>query len=758
MENRILDSYKNLRAVIKKHGYVATLWRVKDKSLSYLSGVDRLVNQAKVEEASGRTDAAVEIFLDLIWEKAGNRKLAKQVISFVRRLNDRGYDRLASRLARAVVEGLRLSGAQKIDVSVEMVLCSKGDQVYQDQLIESVHDYCLSRRSWSLSDRLRKNVCRLVRNRYVNLADEILIYSVDSNKQYNRFWCEAEKCEIHQCWCEAEKNWQIALAHFTPWESKRGVFDKRNKSLSGAKRRALKKRLNKSRLLCAEVCADNENRVGFEERLFRALETLGDQRSLKNNDLLISGIKSHFRLAEEFDGLFRNRNQESTGAVSGIRVGICVDVLKVSEVHVHARFINSICRNLLQHYSDIEIDIIATHERFVATMPVLDKSFNIGHPEVLREAVTKDLCEEYPSRFRFHCFMSHGVAGLLNTCKSIMSMDLDLILYGGGAKGLFSNESKVVRRVLYDYVPTAFFFIQASNTVDRFNDMIIARGAYDIKGDYDDVEVRVQPYPTFGKTASSTETCERAHDEEKKIITANVGFRMDRLLIDMPAEEMQSILSILDSVKGAKWYIVGLSKPWSTVMHRAPLLMRVLRGQVVVQKTLPLSEFTGLVSRASLFLHLRGQTGGAGGASLARRANVPVLTTADSDVACVQPEETVFAAHETGEMVEKAKAIMNDENVKRRIVKGQCESMEYHRENSTRGFYTCISDAIEIGRKRLQCSGGSVSNAAQGIVWPRGGHCERRSTGEAVDGEAENGGGDGCPEREDHGGRSRPRE
>src|SRR5690606_34719474 len=150
---------------------------------------------------------------------------------------------------------------------------------------------------------------------------------------------------------------------------------------------------------------------------------------------------------------------------------ICLDILKVSAVHTHSRVVFTMCRNLLRHDPGLEIHLVITNERFAVTTPVLASSFNPLRDDEVIALARSALGEFYDRRFHMQFHRDAGLEGVVRSCKAIVALQPDLLMYGGGHRGLFSNESRLVRHALYDLFPTAFFYIQSNNEVDEKNDM-----------------------------------------------------------------------------------------------------------------------------------------------------------------------------------------------------------------------------------------------------------------------------------------------
>lgn len=435
----------------------------------------------------------------------------------------------------------------------------------------------------------------------------------------------------------------------------------------------------------------------FREQLSRAIEALPDQRVLKNDPAIIEALRCHVSTALDEDGL---SSCAPDPARQPQRIAICLDVLKLSGVHTHTRVVLAICRSLLQLDPALEMHVIVTNERFVVNTPILHPSFDPRGAADLHAAAQASLPEYYGTRFHLHILRSEGLSGLVATCRHIIGIAPDVMLYGGGHKGFYSNESRVVRHCLYNHFPTAFFFIQSNNEVDAALDMIIARGEYAIQGDPGAAVLRVQPYPTMIETRIET-VINPDQRAGKIIVSAMTGVRMDLRLAEQSGTVMRRLLSILDRNPGAVWHFIGASNPEQVLQANPLLAERARRGQVIVHPVLPLENFSALVGSAALFLHLPGFTGGSGGAGIARRAGVPILTFWQSDVAGRQPDGTIFEPGDTAGFVEMGHRLLNDPALWEDVVQRQFAHMRWILEHSAQGFQDCLHEAYRIGAGRI---------------------------------------------------------
>lgn len=442
----------------------------------------------------------------------------------------------------------------------------------------------------------------------------------------------------------------------------------------------------------------------FRELVSRIVESIPDQRVFKNDKQILDIVRLYIQDALQADGIPRPEplavGTLAKPVTDPLCIVFCLDVLKVSNVHTHARVIFAICKNLLALDPRIQTHVIITNERFGVTTPIVAQSFTPTNKDTVENLAKKAFPDDYDTRFFFHMFRDSGLEGILRSCKKILKIAPDVVLYGGGHKGFFSNESRVVRHCLYDYLPTGFFFIQSNNEVDPKLDMIIARGPHPVVGNSGTAAVRIQPYPTI--TEGPIETVLRPERQAGKIIiSAITGVRMDLKMNEQSDADMRAFLSVLDKTPGSVWHFIGASDPAKVAASNTLIAERVAAGQIVVHPVLPMAEFTALVGQAALFLHLPGFTGGSGGATVARRAGIPILTFRHSDVAGRQPPETVFEATDATGFSTMATRLLNDLEFWTSTVHSQFAHTNWIRDHAPEGFYDCLREACRIGADRL---------------------------------------------------------
>ena len=509
----------------------------------------------------------------------------------------------------------------------------------------------------------------------------------------------ARSAEARRDWRTAVGHWQLYAAITNPVSTKSGTIRADNADDRIRKTNFARSQLRAARAELALECHGGGRRREFRELAARIIESLPDQRMMKYDTRLLEVTRLYVQDALREDGIVPS----ASGSVKLRRVALCLDILKLSDVHTHSRVIFTMCRNMLRHDPDLRMDIIITNERFAVTTPIISPSFNPTRNTNIEERARAAMGDLYGTRFHLHMLGGTGLEGVVDSCKHILDLEPDLVLYGGGHRGLFSNESRLVRHALFEYLPAAFFYIQANNEVDARFDMIIARGPHAIEGEPGDVPVRVQPYPTIVEEAlSAAQTAvDPAKADSKMIVSAITGVRMDVLLKDMQGADAKGFFSILDRVPGTVWHFIGCTDVAAVKAANPVLARRVKAGQVRLHTVMPFEEFTTLVSGAALFLHLPGFTGGSGGAAVARRGAVPILTFNHSDVSGRQPPETIFDTADVAGFSDMAVRLLQNRSEWCRIAERQIAHTDWIRETSVQGFHDCLTEATDLGRRRL---------------------------------------------------------
>lgn len=511
----------------------------------------------------------------------------------------------------------------------------------------------------------------------------------------------ARASEARRDWRQAAERWQLYAAIMNPVSTKSGTIVAQNAEERARKANYARTALRAARAELALECHVAGRRREFRELAARIVESLPDQRVLKYDPLLLDVARIYVQDALDEDQAFVLPEPVAPGKLRN--VALCLDILKVSDVHTHSRVIFTMCRNMLRHDPELQMHIVITNERFMVTTPVVSPSFNPTRDSEIKERARAALGDLYGDRFHLHLHHETGLEGVVNSCKQILDLRPDLILWGGGHRGLFSNESRLVRHALFDLVPAAFFYIQANNEVDPKFDMIIARGPHAVEGDPGAAAIRVQPYPTIVEEAltEAQSAVDPAKAESKAIVSAITGVRMDVRLSELTRAEMDGFFSILDRVPGAVWHFIGCRDVAAVMTANTELARRVKASQIKLHTVMPFEEFTSLVGNAALFLHLPGFTGGSGGAAVARRGAIPILTFNHSDVSGRQPPETVFETDNIAGFADMAVSLLQDRARWTEIAERQIAHTDWIRTTSVQGFHDCLVEAAELGRKRL---------------------------------------------------------
>lgn len=551
---------------------------------------------------------------------------------------------------------------------------------------------------WTQSERVARN---LVQNGRPTDAERVILPAFKQwPENYSALIILAKAGESRQDWKTAGMYWQLYAAITNPVTTKSRTHVAENPEKMLRKSKYARNELRRARIKQAEYLHKRGKQREFGELVTRIVESVPDQRIFKNDREIIDVVRTYVQDALRMDGVISKIDWKEDN--KPIRIAICLDVLKISDVHTHSRVVFAMCRNLMNLDDRIETHIIVTNERFAVTTPVVSMSFNPTKDAFMQDVAKQALPEYYGKRFFLHNYRSIGLEGIIDTCKDIIKINPDVILYGGGHKGMFSNETRVVRHCLYDSFPTAFFYIQANNEVDDKLDMIIARGPHEIIGDKGNAVVRPQPYPTIVEEGFVNEVpIDLAKMERQIIVSAITGVRMDVRMREMDPADMKTMFSLLDMVPGAVWHLIGSTDPDAMVKGNPAIARRVKAGQMVVHPVLPFEEFTTFVSDASLFFHMPGFTGGSGGASVARRAGIPILTFKHSDVSGRQPAAAIFDKADVKGCVLLAARLLKSRKEWSGMVKAQFAHTEWIRQTSAQGFYDCLAETVKISRKRF---------------------------------------------------------
>lgn len=455
--------------------------------------------------------------------------------------------------------------------------------------------------------------------------------------------------------------------------------------------------------------AQSQDPMERAQTLRTILGSLDGPHALKCDKNLLDALAQHIQgeMPAPPSAILQKRNLQ--------RIVLCVDRLKMHGTYTHARVVLAICRNLLLHQPDLHIHLVIAHEHLATGDPPdqIDTSAVV-------QAAQDSLGALFEDRFFLHQSSANGLDGLVATCQLIHALEPDVILYGGGHRGPVSNEARVIRHCLFPRFPTALFFFQADDQVDTKLDLVIARGPHRIVGTLSDrTGVCVQPYPTLGPgtgnlglqphllspsdiTKPKPDASRHGMGAKKPVIVSAIaGKRMEARLDELGPRALQKFLTLLDAHPEAVWHFIGSSDPDRLIAGNRLLRKRVEQGQVIVHPVLAVEDFERIVESAALFLHLPGFVGGSGGAAIARRSHIPILTFRHSDVASRQPAEIVFDEGDIQACVDLAKDLLQNPTTASEIVTKQAAHIDWLRVHSAPGFLECLSKGMHLGQERL---------------------------------------------------------
>lgn len=491
------------------------------------------------------------------------------------------------------------------------------------------------------------------------------------------------------------KHWQMAATLAKPSNIKLGRHRVKpgraaNKLLSQANFGLRASRGN----FALQLLSDGHERA-FIELVSRIMESTGTEATIQKDPILLDLLATYLRHC-----LAPTRPIPASLSPTALprRIGVCLDVLKFSDFHLHSRVIFTISRSLLDHYPDLEIRLFITNERFAITRPNIGSWMDFAGNEKTLSYARKTLAGHFGTRFVISFEEAYALESLVQTSTKIIDFAPDVMLFAGG-HGRYSNDSRIIRHTLFPYFPSALFFLGVDNEVDDRVDMIIPRGPHEIVGDPGEATIRIQTYPTLPDGDERVK-----HPDEKPqprfIVSALAGERFDTRLRGMADEDLRHLLSILDRNPEVVWHFVGANDPRRLVAD-VPLLKPYTRqGRLVVHPIMELNTFREFVTDATLFVQLPGFKGGAGGAGMARRGGVPVLTFANSDVSGRQPPETVFEEGDVAGMANFAAYLLANPAEAGRVTQSQFDYAEHIRETSVSGFFDCLVDTMALAAQR----------------------------------------------------------
>ncbi len=445
------------------------------------------------------------------------------------------------------------------------------------------------------------------------------------------------------------------------------------------------------------------DRVAAAEHMAQAVEAVDYSVYLKVRRDMVDPIVAYARDVLETQGA---RAREVPA--KPLNIIICLDVIKISPVHSHKHLYLSLAASLAALDPNITVTLVASYERQISWNAGFEDYYRPDNITVLRDFIDEKVPEDLRARIDVRYFESFGLRGVIRTCESILAMQPDMILYGGGRSGYHANESLLVRHILYKYVPTGFFFVQSNNDVDEVADVIIARGRHPLNGAPGEALVRYSPYPPFPglQAAVVPESMAALPDDRKRIVTAWVGVRLDKTLHGYENGEVDRILDLLERMPDADWHLIGADDPAKLLAHHKRFADLRRRGRIVVHPVLDYDEFYHIASSAALFFQPPGFTGGGGGASIARNNDVPIICFAHSDVAPMQPRDYVFVEEDLDAGLEAAHAVLTDHRERSKLVNRQWTLLERRRSNAPGQFYEAMQEGVAHFTARMEAPAG----------------------------------------------------
>ncbi len=393
------------------------------------------------------------------------------------------------------------------------------------------------------------------------------------------------------------------------------------------------------------------------------------------------------------------------------RIVICSGLMKHGATSMHARLVMDYARNLAAYNHDIKILILVTNE-----LPFLTPSFSFAMGRAASDfgeklerlhadIVSPDLADRVS--FEFMPLHEADFQDILKPIERVIEFDPDVMMHYGEK---FHNESFFLRRVLFDRVPTAYFFTQMINRVDQYNDIYLARNDYPLVGVYEKSKVRIAPPPVRSAEMSSIAVGKRAVDfpaevrssaEDVILISALAGDRMERKFRAYSQETRNRMMDLLER-DGVKWIWVGPADEKSLLGVDARFIRMHQMGRLEVRKFE--KNLMGLMQRCDIFLHLPAFTGGGGGMSIALREALPVLCFENTDAAVKVYPEFVFSTGDQSGFFERATKLI--ESAEDRKVSGR-KCLEFYQSTSdleslVEASYSGLRDAISAFNVRLE--------------------------------------------------------
>lgn len=393
------------------------------------------------------------------------------------------------------------------------------------------------------------------------------------------------------------------------------------------------------------------------------------------------------------------------------RIAICAGLLRHSKQGMHARLVLEYARNLAATYPDLQILVLVTNE-IPFKGPLQSFSMHRMTPTYRAglDKLAKRILGEVACRVEFQDLELANAdwQDLYEPMKVLMNFDPDVIMHFGSK---MRNESFIVRRALYRLYPTAYFFSQMTNLVDRYNDIYLARNSHPLCGDYDVSRVRVAPPPlraeiilheSEGKLSRYKAGHVKKSLEEVTIVSVLSGTRMRDIFVRYGPVLRGRIMDILDAPT-ARWILVGPEDP-QAVLEVDPRFRKLHEeGKLdVISFDENLSAF---YEHCDLFLHLPLFTGGAGGLFMAVMAGLPALCFSNTDAATRIDPEFVFEVEDIEGFLESARKLIESAELRKK--KGAACRNYFHdvgvQELSVL-TYSALNEAVATFNRRIDIS------------------------------------------------------
>lgn len=429
------------------------------------------------------------------------------------------------------------------------------------------------------------------------------------------------------------------------------------------------------------------NRIMASEHIALAIETAD---SIKQRADIVEPVVAIARDALEEQGV-----QPLRPLTSPRNIVICLDVIKISALHAHKHVYVSMAAALAARDPRATVTIVATYERQIGWNPSSIAACRPERLEILRAFINEKLPEDLRERIFVQHFSNFGLRGLIETCRSILDMKPDMILYGGGKSGSHSDESLLVRHILHKYVPSGLFLGRADDEVDDSVDVIIPRKEQALQGDPQEALVHPSPYPVFPGIQAAIVPEELAPLERKPhIVSAWADSRLSKVLNGYQNNEINRILDVLDRLPDMQWHVIGVGRSDKILPRHRRFNTFLKKKRIVLHPIQKYTAFYEKVRSASVFLHLPGFTGGGVGASIARNNDVPIICFENSDVAAMQPADYVFPEVPIEDGLEAMYEVLTNEDARDALIDLQDDLLEQRRREAPDLFFAAMQAGV----------------------------------------------------------------